>query len=217
MSAVDHVRLRRRRTPASPILKPPLPLAMTDSKPQPPPNGTIAGRTGHDPAGDAAPDSVDKIRDIIFGSQMRDYERKFTRLEERLLQEAATVREDLARGFAAIEALIKTEVATLNEAQAAERGVRGEALEGVTARLNDSVKGWEAEAARIADRHTRAQQDQRDLLLGETKRLSEEIERKHADQSRENQSLRAMLTDRFALADLLTDVASRLKDEPRPR
>ena len=184
---------------------------MTDSNPQPPRNGTTASRPGNDPTGDVAPDSVDKIRDIIFGSQMRDYERKFTQLEDRLLQEAATMREDLARGFAAIETLIKTEVATLNEAQAAERSARGEALEGVTARLNDGMKGWGAEAAQITDRHAKAQQDLRDLLLGESKRLGEEIERKHADQNRENQSLRAMLTDRFALADLLTEVASRLK------
>ena len=78
--------------------------------------------------------------------------------------------------------------ATLNEAQAAERSARGEALDGVTARLHDSVKGWETEAAQITDRHARAQQDLRDLLLGESKRLGEEIERKHGDQSRENQS-----------------------------
>ena len=28
--------------------------------------------------------NVDKIRDIIFGSQMRDYEKRFSRLDERL-------------------------------------------------------------------------------------------------------------------------------------
>ncbi len=31
--------------------------------------------------------NVDKIRDILFGSQMRDYETRFARLEESLLRE----------------------------------------------------------------------------------------------------------------------------------
>ena len=39
-------------------------------------------------ADDASGGSVDKIRDILFGAQMRDYDRRFTRLEERLLKEA---------------------------------------------------------------------------------------------------------------------------------
>jgi len=31
--------------------------------------------------------NVDKIRDILFGSQMRDYESRFARLEETLIKE----------------------------------------------------------------------------------------------------------------------------------
>jgi hypothetical protein len=29
---------------------------------------------------------VDKIRDLLFGNQMQDYDRRFTKLEERFLQ-----------------------------------------------------------------------------------------------------------------------------------
>ena len=35
-------------------------------------------------ADDASGGSVDKIRDILFGAQMREYDRRFTRLEDRL-------------------------------------------------------------------------------------------------------------------------------------
>ena len=41
--------------------------------------------------------SVDKIRDILFGSQMRDYDRRFLRLEEKMLKESADAREDARR------------------------------------------------------------------------------------------------------------------------
>ena len=40
------------------------------------------------------PGNVDKIRDILFGSQMRDYDKKFARIEERLLKETADLREE---------------------------------------------------------------------------------------------------------------------------
>src|SRR5262245_36278718 len=45
-----------------------------------------ASRLVADPAGGA---SLDKVRDILFGVQMRDYERRFARLEERLLKDTS--------------------------------------------------------------------------------------------------------------------------------
>ncbi len=39
---------------------------------------------------------VDRIRDILFGSQMRDYDGRFQKLEERLTREADELRERFA-------------------------------------------------------------------------------------------------------------------------
>jgi hypothetical protein len=36
------------------------------------------------PAGEVV--GVDKIRDLLFGNQMQDYDRRFSKLEERFLQ-----------------------------------------------------------------------------------------------------------------------------------
>ena len=41
--------------------------------------------------------NVDQIRDILFGGQMRDYERRFQELSERLDAEAARLRQDLEK------------------------------------------------------------------------------------------------------------------------
>jgi len=43
--------------------------------------------------------NVDKIRDILFGSQMRDYETRFARLEETVAKETAEMRETNRRRF----------------------------------------------------------------------------------------------------------------------
>ncbi len=49
------------------------------------------------PADDAGGGNIDKVRDILFGGQMRDYERRFSRLEERLVQETAELKDDVRK------------------------------------------------------------------------------------------------------------------------
>ncbi len=83
--------------------------------------------------------------------------------------------------------------------------------------LKESNRAWEKKAGQIEEQNTKAQRDLRQNILQESKRLGDEIEQKHTDLSaaleRESQELRAILTDRLALADLFTEVAMRLKNE----
>ena len=51
--------------------------------------------------------NVDQIRDIIFGGQMRDYERRFDELEERSKREAERARAEFIKRFESIEQLLK--------------------------------------------------------------------------------------------------------------
>ena len=59
--------------------------------------------------------NIDQIRDIIFGAQMRDYDRRFAQLEERLLKDSADLREELRQRYASLEEYIRREMDTLNE------------------------------------------------------------------------------------------------------
>ena len=47
-----------------------------------------------DAEGASGAGNLDKVRDLIFGGQMRDYDRKFARLEERLAKETADLRDE---------------------------------------------------------------------------------------------------------------------------
>jgi DNA anti-recombination protein RmuC len=55
----------------------------------------------------AAEGNVDQIRDILFGGQMRDYERRFEELEDRLKRESERARGEVAKRFESMEALLK--------------------------------------------------------------------------------------------------------------
>src|SRR3981189_3508207 len=67
---------------------------------------------------------VDRMREILFGSQMRDYDERFQRLEERLVREASEVRAETQKRLDALESFIKGEVDSINSRAAIEHGER---------------------------------------------------------------------------------------------
>ena len=68
--------------------------------------------------------NVDKIRDILFGTQMRDYEARFARLEETLVKETVEIRETNRRRFEQMEGFIKRELESLQTRLKSERDER---------------------------------------------------------------------------------------------
>ena len=56
---------------------------------------------------------VDKIRDLLFGNQMQDYDRRFSKLEERFLQRFKDIESETARNLSAFESNAKKQVESL--------------------------------------------------------------------------------------------------------
>ncbi len=158
--------------------------------------------------------NVDKIRDILFGTQMRDYDRRFAATEERLQREAANLREDLGRRMLATEQYLRAEIESLTASLKAEereraQGVR-EALDAVAA-LNRDLSG------RVSLLAEQTQQQQRELraLMQEMQRtLGDDLVRRTGEVSealrREATDLRHAKADRSALAAMFAEFAERL-------
>jgi len=72
---------------------------------------------------------VEKIRDILFGTQMREYESRFARLEENIVKEIHDVREDTRKHFEALEAHLKYEIEALLLRLKSERDERTDSSE----------------------------------------------------------------------------------------
>lgn len=68
--------------------------------------------------------NIDKIREILFGGYVRDYDRRFKRLEDRLSQEQGHLREDISQRIRAMEELLNNELDNLVEKSKAERQER---------------------------------------------------------------------------------------------
>ena len=171
----------------------------------------------NDDAMNAESGNVDKIREILFGGQMRDYDKRFNRLEERLLKESAELREDSRRRVEALETFVNKEFAALINRLQAEQQSRESSVQTMSRELNEAIKSLDAKLTQFYNQSTETQHDLRQQLLEQSKNLNEEIRRKHDDVSatleRELAELNHEKTDRASLAALFTEVALRLNND----
>ncbi len=163
--------------------------------------------------------NVDKIRDILFGSQMRDYEARFARLEEALVKETVEIRETSRRRFDQIEAYIKKEFEAV---QARFKTERDERLDTASLHSRELKELGEALSRRIRDLDDRSSSVERDLrsqLMQQARDLTDEMVRSHDEIAtlldKRVRELTDSKTDRAALATLFTEVALRLSDQFR--
>ena len=180
---------------------------------------TAAGGTlpGADPLAGGA--SIDKVRDILFGVQMREYDKRFGRLEERLVKETADLKDDVRKRMAALEQFVKQEVDALGERLSAEHGERVDEARDLGQQLREASRAFEKKTAAMDDQSARAQRDLRQQLLEQHQRLTEEIQQRHHEVlealSRDAAELRDEKADRAALASLFTEMALRLGNQLR--
>src|SRR5580704_5134613 len=119
--------------------------------------------------------NVDKIRDILFGSQMRDYDKRFVRLEERLAKAADALRDDLKKRFDSLESFVQQEVESLHQRLKTEKSERVETLKELTRESRDNSKSLENRLSQLDEHLAAAQGDLRSRILDQSKTLLSEI------------------------------------------
>jgi hypothetical protein len=161
--------------------------------------------------------NLDKIREILFGSQMRESERKLLRIEERLLKDYTELKEDTRRRLDAIEVFVKKELDALGERLKTEQNTRDEAVREGAHELQNVIKTFEKKTAQLDEQAAQTQREFRQQLLDQSKALHDELWDKQRELSeavaRAIQELRVEKTDRAVLAAMLTEMAMRLNDE----
>jgi hypothetical protein len=185
------------------------------ASPEAPPQNAPAGNGSGNPPGPA--ESVERIREILFGPQIHEYGQRFTRIEERLSNEGAELKAEVRRRLDSLEAYARQEVDGLGERVRTERGERSEALNRLSQTLADSVKSLER---RLMDSDERMSSGLRELrqstfdrIKGIVDDLAGQIAALEGSQNRQIEELRGRSLDRFALAGLLTELALRLRGE----
>jgi len=161
--------------------------------------------------------NIDKVRDILFGGQMRDYERRFQRLEERLIRDTAELRDEIRKRMAALEQFVKQEAASLADRIKTEHDERTDATKELARDARESAKAFEKQTGQLDDHIGRVQRELRQQILELQQRLTDDVGKKIDEVvvrvSKETGELRTDKADRATLAELLTEMALRLTNE----
>ena len=122
----------------------------------PPPGGEVVG--------------VDKIRDLLFGNQMQDYDRRFSKLEERFLQRFKDIESETARNLSAFESNAKKQVESLVGQLREEKDLRADADKEIERTLREHNQALEKRLRATSDQLSQLERDMADRLTQERSR-----------------------------------------------
>jgi hypothetical protein len=138
-------------------------------------------------------------------------------LEERLLKEIADLRDETNNRIDSIETYIKKEVESLSDRLKAEQDIRSESDQKTLKELHETAKTLSENVEKLDAKQGKDARDLRQQLLEQSKNLSSEIRKKHQESSttlhQSVQELQAAKVDRFALSELLIEMAARMSNE----
>jgi isoleucyl-tRNA synthetase len=162
--------------------------------------------------------SMEKIRDILFGNQLKDFEKRLTRLEERVGREAEDIRGDLKKRFDTLEAYVRHEIESFSARLKKEQESRSKAEEAIGEEIKVKLTTVDGRISALDTQLGDTTRELRQQLLEQSKALSEEIQAK-ADQAALNLeqaagTLQGEKVDRTTLSSFLVELAVRLSDEP---
>ena len=167
-----------------------------------------------DGSGDAG--NIDKIRDILFGNQVRDFDRRFSKAEEQMIKVTGDLREEVFKRLDAIERFFNEELGTLKDRIKAETDKRADAGKQLAEELKDVSEAMDKSIQAAEDKFSERTTDLRQQILDQSKQLTKDMQEKYEQVGKEiNRSadrLEESKIDRSAMAEYLMEVAMRLSN-----
>ena len=161
--------------------------------------------------------NVTQIRDILFGGQMRDYEKRFQELHQQLESELERLRQDADKRFAALDKRLADQLEKLTRQQRQEVSDRTGAIDSLESRLLEAARIQRSEINKAAETLGHDLETLSDRLHSthaalETA-LTNQASQADAALNRAQRELRVEKVGREDLAALFTEFAMRLKGE----
>jgi len=161
--------------------------------------------------------NVDKIREILFGGQMRDYEQRFADLEKRLTKNIELMSNNFEKRLERLNSYAKREIEKLADTLKDERKARRDDGKQGSRDLKELAQQVESWCAELEEQIGSETHDLRGLLQEQGEELSSMVHDTHDQLSKnlatETQSLADAKLARDDMAALLTEVALRLKKD----
>jgi uncharacterized protein YpuA (DUF1002 family) len=164
---------------------------------------------------------VDKMRELLFGNQMQDYDKRFSVMEDRFALRLRDMESESSRSLTNLEATIKKQLESVAGQFREEKDLRADADKGLERSLTDHTQSLEKRVAQLSDQLARQERDFTDRLGHEVQGLREEIRRRQDDTRANMERMFAELsnvkTDRNLLAGLFVEIAKCLNQDVAPK
>ncbi len=161
--------------------------------------------------------SLSKVRDILVGSQMRELDKKFSRLEERLVKECGDLRDETRKRLDTLENYIKEEADSLSYRAKNEQVKRDEAVKAINEEQRKFAESFEKKMNEIDEQADKTQRELRQQIFSQSQTLHDDIRQKYEEivalLERETYELKSEKTDRTQLAALFSELALRLNSQ----
>lgn len=163
--------------------------------------------------------NIDKIRDILFGVQVRDFEERFLKLEKHFDKEIEKTQTKTQKRISSLEETLKKELGALTEKLYVEQDSRSDAIKGVIEDLKITSSNFEEEISKINEKNTKSESELRKNIVEQSKSLTADIQKRQNEilvsLEKESEELQDSKTDREALARMFTEMGQRLTGETK--
>lgn len=160
--------------------------------------------------------NIDKIRDILFGNQVRDFDRRFARLEQTLSKATSDLRTELLKRMDTLESYFRQELDSFKERLKKESELRTDGEKRVSDELKASAAALAKSVQECEDRFEERTRELRQLILEQSKQLTNDVQDKYEQSNKEMaliaDRLETAKIDRSTLAEYMVDIAMRLSD-----
>ncbi len=158
-------------------------------------------------------EDIKKIRDILFGNNMNEYDKRFEMLEQRMSKSIEEAKEENEKRLVLLEDYVKQEFKSLQEKLIVEKEIRSKGEK----RTHEDIKSIEESAQKFVDKTSNDFSEIRKQILDLGKSIGERInaqERTLDGQIKSvDENLQANKVDRASLAMMLTEVAMKLSGQ----
>jgi len=170
--------------------------------------------------GEAA-SGVDKMRELLFGNQMQDYDKRFSVLEDRFQHRLRDLEAESSRSLTNLEGTIKKQLESVAGQFREEKDLRADADKELERNLREQTQALEKRLAQLSDQLARQGREFTDSLGHEVQGLRDDM-RKRQDDTRATiermfSELSNVKTDRNLLAGLFVEIAKCLNQDTSPK
>jgi DNA anti-recombination protein RmuC len=177
----------------------------------------LAAQAGLAGNGNGESSGVDKMRELLFGNQMQDYDKRFAILEERFQQRLRDLESESSRSVASLESTMKKQLESVAGQFREEKELRADGDKELERSQREHSQTLEKRLAQVSEQLARQEREFTDRLSQEVQGLREEMRRRQEDARATTERMFAELsnvkTDRNLLAGLFVEIAKCLNQD----